>query len=44
MKINKLLPKAGYHISYSSKKSFNFGLVIVIITFEKNISYSFSYS
>ena len=28
----------------SSKESFNFSLVIVIVTFEKNISYSLSYS
>ena len=31
-------------ISYSSKESINFNLVIVIVTFEKNISYSFIYS
>ena len=35
MNINKLLPEAGYHISYSSKLTFNFGLVIVIVIFEK---------
>ena len=35
MNINKLLLETGYHISYSSKESFNFGLVIVIVTFEK---------
>ena len=33
-----------FSINYSSKESFNFSLVVVIVTFEENISYSFNYS
>ena len=40
--VTNIIEVISYSISYSSKESFNFSLVIV--TFEKNICYSFSYS